>query len=65
MFFVLFFLFFLIYNIIITVIILCQSVLCNSVKHILVFNYYFQGEKCQVFHYCQMLYSNVCVQNED
>ena len=43
--------FFLIYNIIIIINILCLSVLCNSVKHILEFNYYFQGEEGQFFHY--------------
>ena len=31
----------------------CAS-LCNSVKHILEFNY-FQGEEGQLFHYYQML----------
>ena len=56
--------FFLIYNIII-VIILCLSVLCNSVKHILEFNYYFQEEEGQFFHYYQNCYSNRCVQNAD
>ena len=33
--------------------------LCNSVKHILEFNY-FQGEEGQLFHYYQMLLQLVC-----
>ena len=47
--------FFLIYNIIKVL-----SVLYNSVKHILEFNYYFQGEEGQFFHYYQMLLQSVC-----
>ena len=49
-------LFFLIYNIIIVIIFAC---LCNSVKHILEFNY-FQGKEGQLFHYYQMLLQSVC-----
>ena len=52
--------FFNIYNIIIIVIILCLSVLCNSVKDILELNYCFQGEEGQFFHYYQMLLQSMC-----
>ena len=59
MFFVLFF-FLLIYNvIIIIVIILCLSVLCNSVKHILEFNYYFKEKRVSFFTIIKC-YSNSC-----
>ena len=59
----LFFCFFLIYNIIVIVIILCLLVLCNSVKHILELNDYFEGEEGQFFFTIIKCYADRCVQN--